>query len=85
MDDAADLVLRKDLLQQSLIPHVALIEFQGLSRELLDPIQAFGVGIAQIVNDDHAITVFQQLQTSMGADITGAAGNQYVLHERTSF
>ena len=85
VDDAGNLVLGKDLLQQSLIPDIALVEFQGLPGELLNPVQAFGIGIAQIVNDHHAIAVFQQLQAGMGADITGTAGHQYVLHvARTS-
>ena len=83
MDDAAQVILLEDFGEQGLVPHVTFIEFQLLSGELLHPLQGFGIGIAQIVNDHHPIAAFQQLQAGMGANIPGAAGNKYV-HKITS-
>ena len=78
VDDAGDVVLGKNLAQQGLIPDIALVEFNGLAGDLLHPLQAHRVGVHQIVDDYHAIAVFQQLHTGVGANVPGTAGNQYV-------
>ena len=78
VDDTADLVFREDLPQQSLVTDIALIELQALAGKLFHPVQAFSVGVTQIVNDYHTVAAVQQLYAGMGADIAGAAGNQYI-------
>ena len=83
VDDAADLVFGEDLPQQPFVPDIALIKLQGLAGELLHPLQAFGIGIAQIVDDHHAVAALQKLQAGVRADIPGAAGDQNI-HDVTS-
>ena len=81
MNDAADLIFRENFAQQRFITDITFVKFQTLSGELLHTVQALRVGIAQIVNDHHAVTAFQQFHAGMAADITGAAGNQNI-HEQ---
>ena len=78
MDDGADLVFSKDLPQQVAIPHIALIELHGLAGQLPDTVQALGVGIAQVVDDNDAVAAFQQLHAGMGTDISGTAGHKNI-------
>ena len=78
MDNTADVIFRKNLQQQGLIPHVSLVKLQLFARELLPPLQGLGIGIAQIVNDHNAVAALQQLQAGVGTDITGSAGDKNI-------
>ena len=76
--DTADIMGGEDFPQQGLIPDVALVEGQALAGELLHPVQAFGVGIAKIVDDHNTITAVEQLYAGVGSDIAGTAGNENI-------
>ncbi len=76
MNDAADVVGSEDLPQQSFVTDVAFVELDLLAGEFFHTVQALGVGVAQIVDDHHAVAAFQQLHTGVAADISGAAGNK---------
>ena len=78
VDHCVDGIFREDLLQQRLITDIALIELQALARQLHNTVQAFRIGIAQIVDDHHTVSAFQQLQAGVRSDITGTAGNKHI-------
>ena len=78
VDDSSDLIFCKDPAQQGLVSDIALIEFDLLAGELFHPVQALGVGVAEIVDHNDTIAAFQQLNTGMGTNIAGTAGNQNV-------
>ena len=78
VDHTADLIFCKDLGQQSFVTNVAFVELQILAGQFLHTLQGLGVGIAQIVDDYNTVAAFQQLNTGVGANIAGTAGNQYV-------
>ena len=63
---------------------VAFVEAQVLARQLPDPVQALGVGVAQIIHDHDAVAAVQKLHAGVGADIAGTAGDQYI-HGDSSF
>ena len=76
-------MLGENMGQQSFVPDIPFKKGQLLAGKLLDTLQTFRIGIAQIVDDDHAVAAFQQLQTGMGTDIAGTAGNKNV-HSKPS-
>ncbi len=78
VNDGGNFIFGEDFPEQRLVPDVALVEFQGFAGEGLDPIQTLGVGIAEVVHNHHAVAAIEQLQAGVGADITGAAGDQNV-------
>ena len=84
VDHAADFVFRENPAHQVFIPHVSPVKAQGLAGDLPHPVQRLGVGIAQVVHHGDFIAGIQQLHAGMGADIAGAAGNQYIHKYRTS-
>ena len=78
MDGAVDLVLFKDPVQGGPVAHVLLIKVHMLAGDLLHPLNGFCTGIDQVVNDDDADVLLQQLHAGVAPDITGAAGHAYV-------
>ena len=83
MNDAFNCMLRKNPAQEVRIPHIPNIRRQGLPRELLHAAERGGVAIAQVVDGDHFITAFQQLQAGVRANIAHTASYQYC-HFETS-
>jgi len=84
MDDTVDFVVGENAAQQVFIPHISLIEGNLFSCDLLHPAQAFGVGIAQVVDDNGLMARFDQLHTGVAADVSGTAGDKN-LHLAISF
>ena len=83
MDHTGDVILREDFPEQPFVPDVPFVEGNLLAGEGFHPLQGNGVGIAEIIDDHHAVSAAEQLHTGMGADITGAAGNQNI-HTKSS-
>ena len=64
--------------QERLVPYVSLVEFDFPAGNGLHPLQALGVGVAQVVDDRHIVSAVEKFNAGMGADVSGAAGNQNV-------
>ena len=71
-------MLCKDFFQQRLIAHIALDELHRLAGNFGYAAQAFGVGIAEIVNYNRRIARLDQLHTGVAANISGTAGHKYI-------
>ena len=78
VDGAGNLMLCKDFFQQRLVAHIALDELHRLAGNFGYAVQAFRVGIAEIVNYNRRMACFDQFHTGMAANISGAAGHKYV-------
>ena len=78
VDGAGNLMLCKDFFQQRLVAHIALDELHRLAGNFGYAVQAFRVGIAEIVNYNRRMTRLDQLHTGVAANISGAAGHKYV-------
>ena len=76
MNGALDCMLVKNLVQQCLITDIALVEGNLLAGDHLHAVQALRVRVDQVINDNRLVTCFNQFNTSVAADIAGAAGNQ---------
>ena len=71
------MVLRKDLLKRSAVQQVDLIESGALVRYLLDAVDHFDLGVAQIVGNDNVIAGIQKLHHRVASDKARAARHQY--------
>ena len=71
-------MLCKDFFQQRLVAHIALDELHCLAGNFGYAVQAFRVGIAEIVNYNRRMTRLDQLHTGVAANISGTAGHKYV-------
>ena len=83
MNDAINGIFCENFPKQGFVPHIAFVKRQSFAGKLLHPLQGLGVGVAQIVDDNHITTQFQQFQTGVRTDIAGTAGNKY-MHMLTS-
>ena len=71
-------MLFEDAVQGGPVTHINLVEIQAFAGDLLYPLQGLGAGIHQVVRHDNAVASLQQLHAGMAANVSGAAGNQYV-------
>ena len=78
VDGAGNLMLCKDFFQQRLVAHIALDELHRLAGNFGYAVQAFRVGIAEIVNYNWRIARFDQLHTGVAADVARAAGHKNI-------
>ena len=78
VDGAGNLMLCKDFFQQRLVAHIALDELHRLAGNFGYAVQAFRVGIAEIVNYNRRMTRLDQLHTGVAANISGAAGHKNI-------
>ena len=78
VDGAADVVLFKDAVEGRAVAHVVFVEGHLFAGDLLHALDGLGVGIDQIVDDDHAVAAVEKLHAGMAADIARAAGDKYV-------
>ena len=78
VDGAGNLMLCKDFFQQRLVTHVALDELHRLAGNFGYAVQAFRVGIAEIVNYNRRMTRLDQLHTGVAANIARAAGHKNI-------
>ena len=78
VDDGCDFVLGKDFVHEGLVPDIAPVERYLPAGKLLHPLQALGIGVAQVIHHHNAIAGVQKLHTGMRPDISGSAGDQNV-------
>ena len=78
VDDGGNLIFRENFPQERLVPYVSLVEFDFPAGNGLHPLQALGVGVAQVVDDRHIVSAVEKFNAGMGADVSGAAGDQNV-------
>ena len=81
MDDGVNVVLGEDGVKRLAIQDVLLIETQlsvvGVDpADLADAVDGGLAGIAQVVDDDHAIASLDQLDAGVAADEPGTARDQ---------
>ena len=74
VDHCVNVMGGKDLLHARQIQHIRPVKGDGLAGDLLDAVDAFFLGIEQIVHDDDFIAAFQQLHAAVAADKAGTAG-----------
>ena len=84
MDDAIDLVFVEDAVERHLVADVCLVEGEGLAGDLAHAVKALGVAVDVVVHHHHVVSAVKKLDQRVGADVAGAAGDQYV-HENASF
>ena len=73
VDDPVDLMRCKHLFQLCSVAHIAAVEGQVLSRDLLHAPQALLVRVAEVIHNDHFIARLKELHNRMRADKTRAA------------
>ena len=78
VDGAGNLMLCKDFFQQRLVTHVALDKLHRLAGNFGHAVQAFRVGIAEIVNYNRRMARLDQLHTGVAADVARAAGHKNI-------
>ena len=84
MDDAIDLVFVEDAVERRLVADVCLVEGEGLAGDLAHAVKALGVAVDVVVHHNHVMPAVEKFYQRMGADVTGAARDQYV-HVYASF
>ena len=78
VNGAGNFVLGENFLQKRLVAHVALDERDVFAGDLRHAAQALGVRIAEIIDHNGRVARLDQLYTGVAADVSGAAGDQYV-------
>ena len=73
VDDTVDLLRLEDVVQTIAVADIALIEFELLAAELLNPAQGLALAVVEVVEDDDVISGIHQLNARVGTDVTGAA------------
>src|SRR3546814_12476569 len=76
MNDGLTLVLPQGRLHGRLVANIALHQHGLAPSDLFDPIEHFGVAVAEVVENNNFVAGLKQLDAGVGSDVTGAAGNQ---------
>ncbi len=79
VDDGVDAVLGEGALARLAVQDGSLHELQLVGRsvgELADAVHRHQAGIGQVVQDNHVVTLFEQLDAGVAADEPCTAGNQ---------
>lgn len=63
-------MLAEDFRKASLVGDVDLVELRSLSRDELDPVDAFLRRVVQVVDDDDLVVCFEQREDGEGADVS---------------
>lgn len=79
MHHRTDRTLGKKAIQRTAVAHVAADEYRRAARQLRHPVQRPGRAVAEVVEHHHVKACLQQRQCGVGADVAGAAGDQYFL------
>ena len=75
MDHGVELALAEDFPQLLLVPHVIGVEGHVFPAELLDPVHHQSLAVAQVVHNGHLVSLLQQNDGGVAADIPGAASD----------
>ena len=74
MDHRVDLVLAEDFVQFLLVQEIHRVALGLHAGDAGDALQHLGLGVAEVIDDDHLFACLDQLYHSVAADIAGAAG-----------
>ena len=73
-----------NLLEESLhafeVEQVNLVELGGAASEFSNALEGLLGRVREVIHDDDVVTCLEQFKYSVGADVAGAAGNEY-LHD----
>ena len=76
VDYCIDFFSLENFIETLFISDVALVEGNGLTAEICSSFQSFSFTVVEIVHHDYIVACFDKFDTSVGADISGAACNK---------
>ena len=62
------------------VEQINLVEFGSAAGQLGDALEGLFGGVGEVIHDDDVVACLEQFKYSVGADVAGAAGNEY-LHD----
>lgn len=81
MDDRVNFVVRKDSVHGRSIAKIRLDERDiGVTSQLASAFDSNGAAVGKVIDDHRTKTRFDERNSSVGADVSGSAGDEDVLH-----
>ena len=76
MNYPVNLVLAENLIQQCLVPYVALVKSNVFARYFLHALDCLGRRVGQIVHHNHVVAFVKQFHICVRTDVSGTTRNK---------
>ena len=82
MNDGIDGLVSEQAAQDGALADVADNQIWPLAGDLLDTVNDLSFAVAEVIEDNHFVTRFEQLHDGVRTDVAGTAGNEDGLYCR---